>query len=154
MRKKIIAHRKANRISRKQRRKTINVEKDKEEVDKMEKEREKEKEERRIKKDNREKTRVKRLGPEKFLMPEIEVALSDEIPDSLRKFTPHTNLVSDQFSRLQRRGIIEPRSLKNYHRRYALKIKEKRLAKEFSERQAKKYASFDATPKGFTATKQ
>jgi len=86
-------------------------------------------------------TRTKRLGPEKFEEPEIEVLLTDQLPSRMRLVKPAPNPIKDRFVNLQRRNVIETRSLKNYHRRYKLKIKEKRTHREYTEEQAKKYST-------------
>jgi len=83
--------------------------------------------------------RTKRLGPEKFVTPEVEVALSDEIPQSMRRLKSRSDLLADRLSSLQKRNIIEPRTLKDYNRRYALKVKEKRIYREYEREQATRY---------------
>jgi len=92
-------------------------------------------------KDEEDRVRVKRLGPEKFVEPEVEVALSDEIPQTMRLVNSRQNLLRDRFTGLQKRNLIEPRTLKNYHRRFALKVKEKRLYREYALQQAKRYSN-------------
>jgi len=145
--KRLKKHRKLNRKNRKERKKQVNVDKDLTEVDQEENAREKELKERQRKREMRP-VRASRLGPELFQEPEITVALSEDIPDSLRQLKPNSgSLLVERFKSFQQRGILEPRSIKNYHRRYALKVKEKRLAREYSERQAKKYANVDGTEK-------
>jgi len=54
------------------------------------------------------------------------------------------NPLQDRFDSLQRRNLIETRSLKRYNRRYALKVKEKRSHREFEQEQAKQYKDIQA----------
>jgi len=69
----------------------------------------------------------------------VEVALSDEIPQIMRHLKSRGDLLADRLISLQKRNIIEPRTLKDYHRRYALKVKEKRIYREYEREQAKRY---------------
>ncbi|ORY44419.1 P60-like protein [Rhizoclosmatium globosum] len=51
----------------------------------------------------------KRLGPLEYKEPLLEIALTEELPDSLRKLKPEGNLFKDRFQSLQERSIIETR---------------------------------------------
>lgn len=57
--------------------------------------------------------------------PELEVKLSDEMEDSLRRLRPEGNLAKDRFRSLQARGLIEARVPVAKKRRYAKKVTEK-----------------------------
>jgi len=85
----------------------------------------------------------KKLGKEKFLEDDIEVLLTDELPEALRKLDPTTDLLRDRFKSLQRRNIIEVRSQKPYHRKYPLKTRMKIRHREYMLAQEKKYLKED-----------
>lgn len=57
--------------------------------------------------------------------PELEVKLSDEMEDSLRRLRPEGNIAKDRFRSLQARGLIEARVPVSKKRRYAKKVTEK-----------------------------
>lgn len=57
--------------------------------------------------------------------PDLEVKLSDEMEDSLRRLRPEGNLAKDRFRSLQARGLIEARVPVPKKRRYAKKVTEK-----------------------------
>ncbi|KAG8448832.1 hypothetical protein GDO86_015777 [Hymenochirus boettgeri] len=65
--------------------------------------------EQRAKKRKAEAMQPRRLGRLKYKDPEIEVLLSDELPESLRKLKPEGNIATDRFKSFQKRNIIEPR---------------------------------------------
>jgi len=129
----------SRRRRRLDRQRRVNVAKLARKISTQEIEQEKERAAKKVFREKEDAVRVKRLGPEKFVVPEIEVALSDEIPTSMRHLKSRDTLLKDRFTSIQRRNIIEPRSLKNYHRRFPLKVKEKRLYREYSLEQEKKY---------------
>jgi len=82
----------------------------------------------------------KRLGKEKIPETDIEVLLPDEVPKSLREIKPPTtSLLEDRFHSFQKRNMIEPRGVKNYERRYRLKLKVNIRHREFMDEQEKKY---------------
>jgi nucleolar protein 53 len=83
--------------------------------------------------------KTKRVGKEKLGERDIEVLLSDQLPDSLRNFTPSSSLLEDRFHSLQKRNIIETRSYKNYQRRYPIKLKVNIRHREFTNEQEKTY---------------
>jgi len=85
------------------------------------------------------KLKPKRLGKEKYEEKEIEVMLSEELPNSLRELTPKIDLLEDRFLSLQKRNMIETRSAKNYNRRYPLKLKVRMRHREYINEQEKKY---------------
>jgi len=111
-------------------------EEDKEEKKKIEDK----KKERKLKKEKY-KNNTKRLGKEKIPEKDIEVLLTDELPSSLRELNPKTSLIEDRFYSLQRRNIIEPRRIKDYERRYKMKLTYNIRQKEFINEQNKKYLS-------------
>ncbi|XP_066426776.1 ribosome biogenesis protein NOP53 [Molothrus aeneus] len=71
-------------------------------------------------------TAPKRLGRLRYEEPELEVQLSEEIPESLRSLRPQGNLLRDRFRSLQRRNVLEPRLRARFKRRYRVKYVEKR----------------------------
>jgi len=83
---------------------------------------------------------TKRLGPEKFQKPEVEVLLTEQLPEKLKNLKTDFDPLKDRFSSLQQRNIIEPRSLKRYHNRYRTKYIEKYHYKVFNREQEKEYA--------------
>jgi len=84
------------------------------------------------------KTKTRRLGKEKLDEKEIEVLLTDQLPKSLRNFNPNVSLLEDRFYSLQKRNMIEPRSFKNYNRRYPLKLQVNIRHREYTNEQEKK----------------
>jgi nucleolar protein 53 len=82
----------------------------------------------------------KRLGKEKIPETDIEVLLPHEVPKSLRQIKPPTtSLLEDRFHSFQKRNMIEPRSAKDYERRYSMKLKTNIRYREFMDDQDKKY---------------
>jgi nucleolar protein 53 len=74
------------------------------------------------------------LGPLKFRKESMELQLSDEISDNLRKFKPEGNLFKDRFKALQKNQMIETRlpiSVKAAKRKYKLKETESHDYKRF-----------------------
>lgn len=74
------------------------------------------------------------LGPFKFKKDGLEVQLSDEISENLRKFKPEGNLFKDRFKAFQKNQMIEtrlPQSAKAAKRRYRLKETESHDYKRF-----------------------
>ncbi|KAK2145586.1 hypothetical protein LSH36_670g01000, partial [Paralvinella palmiformis] len=63
----------------------------------------------------------KKLGKYKYKEPELEIKLSDELPDSLRHLKPEGHLLEDRLKSLQKRNIIEPRQRVKSSRRYKRK---------------------------------
>jgi len=92
-------------------------------------------------KEEKEKSSIKRVGKEKIGEKDIEVLLTEELPNSLRNFNPTTSLLEDRFNSLQKRNIIETRSIKNYNRRYPIKMKVNIRHREFATEQEKIYSS-------------
>jgi len=84
---------------------------------------------------------TKRLGKEKFYDKEVEVLLTEDLPQSLKDIKPTTDLFEDTIINMQKRNLIEVRSRKNYDRRYPLKFKVKIRHREFENEQEKKYAN-------------
>jgi len=84
---------------------------------------------------------TKRLGPQKFLKPEVVVMLSNQIPDKLSNLKFNHDLIRERFIHLQRRNIIEARvPFSRWNRRYKKKYMEKYPYKEFNREQEKQYA--------------
>jgi len=92
-------------------------------------------------KEEKSKLKTKRVGKEKMGEKDVEVLLTDELPNSLRSFNPSTSLIEDRFHSLQKRNIIETRSIKNYNRRYPIKMKVNIRHREFATEQEKIYSS-------------
>lgn len=68
----------------------------------------------------------RRLGTKHAVMKApLEVKLSDELNDCLRRLKPEGNLARDRFRSLQERGIIEARIPQSKKRKYAVKTTEK-----------------------------
>lgn len=65
---------------------------------------------------------TKRLGRHKFVEPDVDVKLSDELTGSLRGLSQDGNLIRDRFKSFQRRNIIEPRNPVLPHRKYKRKV--------------------------------
>ncbi|GAB1601402.1 ribosome biogenesis protein NOP53-like [Argonauta hians] len=107
----------------------------KKEMNKFDKEVERKKLARDQKNKELDKTRTKRLGKTSFVKPDLEVKLSDELPDSLLHIVPEGNLLEDRFSSLQRRNILEPRNVfkKATQKKYKRKLFVKRAYKEDPE---------------------
>jgi uncharacterized protein (DUF342 family) len=61
-----------------------------------------------------------------YLDAEIDVQLSSEITGALRSLKCEGSLARDRYKSLQKRNIIEPRERIRSHRKYKLKVKEKR----------------------------
>lgn len=49
------------------------------------------------------------LSGHKFVEPDLEIKLSDELTGNLRSLKPEGNLLEDRYKSLQRRNVIEPR---------------------------------------------
>jgi len=82
----------------------------------------------------------KKLGREKIPETDIAVLLPDEVPKSLREIKPPTtSLIEDRFHSFQKRNMIEPRKVKEYERRYSMKLKFNIRHREFMDNQDKKY---------------
>jgi len=92
-------------------------------------------------KEEKGKISTKRVGKEKIGEKDIEVLLTEELPNSLRNINPSTSLIEDRFHSLQKRNIIETRSIKNYNRRYPIKMKVNIRHREFATEQEKIYSS-------------
>jgi len=93
--------------------------------------------ERNMKKEVNEK-KPKKLGKEKLPEKDIEVLLTEQLHGSLREVNPTTSLLEDRFYSLQKRNIIEPRSAKDYERRYKMKLVYNIRQREFMNEQLKK----------------
>ncbi|OQV21412.1 hypothetical protein BV898_04621 [Hypsibius exemplaris] len=65
--------------------------------------------------------RVKKLGLVKFVEPEVDVKLKEDIEDNLRRLKPEGSLFVDRYKSLQRRNILEPRKRQRVKRTYKLK---------------------------------
>lgn len=83
----------------------------------------------------------RRLGPERYVKPEVDFKLTEELPGNLRTLKSDYNLVKDRLDSMQRRGLIEYRQLKKYDRRYKEKTYELRGHKQFEAEQELRYAT-------------
>ncbi|EDM08347.1 glioma tumor suppressor candidate region gene 2, isoform CRA_a [Rattus norvegicus] len=72
----------------------------------------------------------RRLGRLKYQAPDIDVQLSSELSDSLRKLKPEGNILRDRFKSFQKRNMIEPRERAKFKRKYKVKLVEKRAFRE------------------------
>lgn len=63
----------------------------------------------------------------------LEVKLSDEIEDSLRRLRPEGDIAKERFRNLQARGLIEARVPQKVKRRYPRKVTEKWTYKDFNK---------------------
>ncbi|XP_043852646.1 ribosome biogenesis protein NOP53 isoform X2 [Dromiciops gliroides] len=72
----------------------------------------------------------RRLGRLKYQAPDIDVQLSTELADSLRKLKPEGSILRDRFKSFQRRNMIEPRERAKFKRKYKVKLVEKRSFRE------------------------
>ncbi|GMM28330.1 Nop53 protein [Martiniozyma asiatica (nom. inval.)] len=73
---------------------------------------------------------TKKLGKFNVVEGPIEVKLSSELSDSLRKLKPEGNLLYDQMKRMQSKGLIETRRMRN-KKKSKKKITEKWTYKDF-----------------------
>lgn len=72
---------------------------------------------------------TRRLGKQVFHNQDLEVQLSSEISGALRSLKPEGSVAMDRFKSLQKRNIIEPREPVRPHRKYKLKVLQKRCAR-------------------------
>ncbi|KAM4019288.1 ribosome biogenesis protein NOP53 [Anomaloglossus baeobatrachus] len=72
----------------------------------------------------------KRLGRLKYQEPDIDILLSDELTDSLRKLKPEGSVTKDRFKSFQKRNLIEPRERAKFKRKLKVKYVEKRAFRE------------------------
>ncbi|KAG5356422.1 Ribosome biogenesis protein [Yarrowia sp. B02] len=78
-----------------------------------------------------EKVRTRRYGKYDILEPTLDVKLSGELTDSLRRLKPEGSLMRDRFRSLQQRGKIEARKRHNLKPKYKKKVTEKWSFKDF-----------------------
>ncbi|XP_015928213.1 ribosome biogenesis protein NOP53 [Parasteatoda tepidariorum] len=71
------------------------------------------------------------LSKHKFEAPDLEVALPEELCDSLRTLKSEGNLLEDRYKSLQKRNLIEPRIRQKRKRKYKLKVQVKRNHRDF-----------------------
>ncbi|CAJ0936621.1 unnamed protein product [Ranitomeya imitator] len=74
----------------------------------------------------------KRLGRLKYQEPDIDVLLSEELTDSLRRLKPEGSVTKDRFKSFQKRNLIEPRERAKFKRKLKVKYVEKRAFREIS----------------------
>nr|XP_060639764.1 ribosome biogenesis protein NOP53 isoform X2 [Anolis sagrei ordinatus] len=74
----------------------------------------------------------KRLGRLKYEDPDLDVQLSTELADSLRRLKPEGSILKDRFKSLQKRNLIEPRERAKFKRKYRVKYVEKRAFREIT----------------------
>ncbi|XP_044124343.1 ribosome biogenesis protein NOP53 [Bufo gargarizans] len=74
----------------------------------------------------------KRLGRLKYQEPDVDVLLSEELTESLRKLKPQGNVTKDRFKSFQKRNLIEPRERAKFKRKLKVKYVEKRAFREIS----------------------
>ncbi|XP_075692342.1 ribosome biogenesis protein NOP53 [Rhinoderma darwinii] len=72
----------------------------------------------------------KRLGRLKYQEPDIDILLSEELTDSLRKLKPEGSVTKDRFKSFQKRNLIEPRERAKFKRLLKVKYVEKRAFRE------------------------
>lgn len=81
--------------------------------------------------ENKLKRNKKKLFKHRSIDESIEVKLSDELSDSLRKLKPEGNLFYDEMRKLQNSGKVEARVPLKQKKKYAPKITEKWTYKDF-----------------------
>lgn len=86
-------------------------------------------EERKAKEGTRKK--VRKLGKHKIRDAPLEVKLSDELTDTLRRLKPEGNLTAERFRSLQQRGLVEARIPVAKKRKYTPQVTEKWSYKDF-----------------------
>lgn len=86
-------------------------------------------EERKAKEGTRKK--VKKLGKHAIKDAPLEVKLSDELTDTLRRLKPEGNLTAERFRSLQQRGLVEARVPVAKKRKYTPQVTEKWSYKDF-----------------------
>ncbi|XP_018411509.1 PREDICTED: glioma tumor suppressor candidate region gene 2 protein [Nanorana parkeri] len=74
----------------------------------------------------------RRLGRLRYKEPDIDVLLSEELTDSLRKIKPEGSLAKDRFKSFQKRSLIEPRERAKFKRKLKVKYVEKRAFREIT----------------------
>ncbi|XP_073497717.1 ribosome biogenesis protein NOP53 [Phyllobates terribilis] len=74
----------------------------------------------------------KRLGRLKYQEPDIDILLSEELTDSLRRLKPEGSVTKDRFKSFQKRNLIEPRERAKFKRKLKVKYVEKRAFREIS----------------------
>ncbi|KAM5146779.1 ribosome biogenesis protein NOP53 [Mantella aurantiaca] len=74
----------------------------------------------------------RRLGRVKYQEPDIDVLLSEELTDSLRKLKPEGSLAKERFKSFQKRSLIEPRERAKFKRKLKVKYVEKRAFREIT----------------------
>ncbi|XP_056395629.1 ribosome biogenesis protein NOP53 [Hyla sarda] len=74
----------------------------------------------------------KRLGRLKYQEPDVDLKLSEELTDSLRKLKPEGSVIKDRFKSFQKRNLIEPRERAKFKRKLKVKYVEKRAFREIS----------------------
>jgi len=77
-----------------------------------------------------EKFQTKRLGKVKYVEPDQDLKLSDELVGTLREIKPEGHVLADVYKSLQRRNIVEPRIRQKNKRKYKPKVFEKKGHKE------------------------
>ncbi|ODQ67450.1 P60-like protein [Nadsonia fulvescens var. elongata DSM 6958] len=77
------------------------------------------------------KQRKRKLGKHHILGEQLEVKLSDELTDSLRRLKPEGSIAKDRFRSFQERGLIEARVKITTGRTYKRKVTEKWSYKDF-----------------------
>ncbi|CAO3639073.1 unnamed protein product [Cunninghamella blakesleeana] len=83
-------------------------------------------------KEQKEKEGSKRLSKHNMGQMDLEVQLEDELAESLRQLKPEGNVFKDRYLSMQKRNIIEPRVPVKAHRKYPLKVYERRAYKNFT----------------------
>ncbi|KAH3853083.1 hypothetical protein DPMN_095606, partial [Dreissena polymorpha] len=76
--------------------------------------------------------KTKRLSKNKFVEPDLEVKLSDELVGSLRELRPEGHLLLDRFNSLMKRNMLEPRGApgRKQKRKYKPRVFEKKSHKD------------------------
>ncbi|XP_071979899.1 ribosome biogenesis protein NOP53 [Engystomops pustulosus] len=74
----------------------------------------------------------RRLGRLKYQDPDIDILLSEELTDSLRRLKPEGSVIKDRFKSFQKRSLIEPRERAKFKRKLKVKYVEKRAFREIT----------------------
>jgi len=98
----------------------------KKDIKRIENERSEKKDKKKRRKERLAKIRPAKLSAISYEAPDIDVQLSTELRGSLLGLKPEGNLLEDRYKSLQKRGVVEPRTMQNHRRKYKLKKYEKR----------------------------
>jgi len=105
----------------------------KKDLKRLEKESQDKQEKKKRRKERLSKIRPSKLSAISYEAPDIDVQLSTELRGSLLGLKPEGSLLEDRYKSLQKRGVVEPRTMQNHRRKYKLKKYEKRGHRDMPE---------------------